>query len=85
MQLLNHLIHSLNLLFISPTSAAEAAQMLARSVNYEIPALKRQIAKCLQLQQVRLDFFRYSFFQNHKTSLVQLYNTSIRSCLDNTE
>lgn len=30
---------------------AEAAQMLARSVNYEIPALKRQIAKCLQLQQ----------------------------------
>lgn len=30
---------------------AEAAQMLGRSVNYEIPALKRQIAKCLQLQQ----------------------------------
>ena len=26
--------------------------MLARNVNYEIPALKRQIAKCQQMQQV---------------------------------
>lgn len=30
---------------------AEAAQMLARSVNYEIPDLKRQLAKCQQLHQ----------------------------------
>ncbi|XP_064472061.1 CDK5 regulatory subunit-associated protein 3-like isoform X2 [Ornithodoros turicata] len=30
---------------------AEAAQMLIRTVNYEVPALKRQIAKCQQVQQ----------------------------------
>lgn len=29
---------------------AEAAQMLIRNVNYEVPSLKKQIAKCEQLQ-----------------------------------
>ena len=32
--------------------SAEGAQMLIRNVNYEIPALKRQIAKCKQSQSV---------------------------------
>ncbi|CAN7983976.1 unnamed protein product, partial [Ixodes hexagonus] len=30
---------------------AEAAQMLIRTVNYEVPALKRQILKCQQVQE----------------------------------
>lgn len=30
---------------------AEVAQMLARNVNYEVPALKRQVAKCKKAQQ----------------------------------
>lgn len=33
---------------------AEAAQMLIRNVNYEVPSLKKQIAKYEQLQVVRL-------------------------------
>ena len=32
---------------------AEAAQMLMRNVAYEIPALKKAIAKCEQMQNVR--------------------------------
>ena len=35
------------------SSAAECAQQLIRNVNYEIPALKQQIAKCQQTQRVR--------------------------------
>jgi hypothetical protein len=31
---------------------AEASQMLIRNVNYEVPSLKKQIAKCEQLQVV---------------------------------
>jgi hypothetical protein len=31
---------------------AEAAQMLIRNVNYEVPGLKKQIAKCEQIQVV---------------------------------
>lgn len=30
---------------------AEAAQMLIRTVNYEVPAMKRQITKCQQIQE----------------------------------
>ncbi|KAK8763230.1 hypothetical protein V5799_034163 [Amblyomma americanum] len=30
---------------------AEAAQMIIRTVNYEVPALKRQITKCQQIQE----------------------------------
>jgi hypothetical protein len=33
---------------------AEAAQMLIRNVNYEVPSLKKQIAKCEQIQVVSL-------------------------------
>lgn len=33
---------------------AEAAQMLIRNVNYEVPGLKKQIAKCEQIQVVSL-------------------------------
>ena len=32
---------------------AEASHLLIRNVNYEIPALKRQIAKCQLTQRVR--------------------------------
>ena len=31
---------------------AEASQMLIRNVTYEIPSLKKDIAKCEQLQMV---------------------------------
>lgn len=32
---------------------SEAAQMLCRNVQYEVPSIKKQIAKCEQMQNVR--------------------------------
>lgn len=39
-------LHEVNNLYL-----AEAAQMLMRNVSYEVPSLKRQIAKCQQTQE----------------------------------
>lgn len=32
---------------------SEAAQMLLRNVQYEVPGIKKQVAKCEQMQSVR--------------------------------
>jgi len=34
---------------------AETAQMVSRNVNYDVPALKKQIAKCQQIQKVTIE------------------------------
>ena len=44
----SHIAVYIIMVFVS----AETAQMLARNVNYEVPALKKQIAKCQQIQKV---------------------------------
>lgn len=41
---------------------AEAGHMLIRNVNYEIPSLKRQIAKCQQTQ--RVSYFNFGMTEN---------------------
>lgn len=38
---------------------AEAAQMLARNVNYEVPSIRRHITKCEQTQNVSANNNRY--------------------------
>lgn len=37
--------------FLGPSSSVELSSLLVRNVSYEIPSLKKQIAKCQQLQQ----------------------------------
>lgn len=37
--------------FLGPSFSVELSSLLVRNVSYEIPSLKKQIAKCQQLQQ----------------------------------
>lgn len=37
--------------FLGPSFSVELSSLLVRNVTYEIPSLKKQIAKCQQLQQ----------------------------------
>jgi len=47
---------------------AEAAQMLIRNVTYEVPSLKKQIAKCEQIQVVSLisNFYKLTKTELHR-------------------
>ena len=54
MSVISHVMHC------ASCSVADCAHLLMRSVNYEIPALKRQIAKAQQLQQVPVTRVLYS-------------------------
>ena len=54
MSVISHVMHC------ASCSVADCAHLLMRSVNYEIPALKRQIAKAQQLQQVPVTCVLYS-------------------------
>lgn len=51
---------------------AEAAQMLIRNVNYEVPSLKKQIAKCEQIQVVSL------ISNVYKITKAELHSLSLR-------
>jgi hypothetical protein len=50
---------------------AEAAQMLIRNVTYEVPSLKKQIAKCEQIQVVSLisNLYKITKTELHSLSL----------------
>jgi hypothetical protein len=55
---------------------AEAAQMLIRNVNYEVPSLKKQIAKCEQIQVVSLILNIYKIIKIvlHSLSLMPVFS-----------
>jgi hypothetical protein len=59
---------------------AEAAQMLIRNVTYEVPSLKKQIAKCEQIQVVSLIS---NFYKITKTELRSLSLRPVVSFLQN--
>ena len=46
---------------------AETAQIIVRCVNYEIPAIKKNIARCLQTQKVKVISCQRSIINRHCT------------------
>ncbi|XP_064646845.1 CDK5 regulatory subunit-associated protein 3-like [Lineus longissimus] len=55
---------------------AEVAQMLMRNVNYEVPALKKQIAKCKQVQKDTVR--KESEYRSGEAEYLEKYNAACR-------